>query len=187
MLGTDLAGLDELALAAPPGADGLVLLPYLDGERTPNLPDAAGALVGLRRGSMTPAHVARAAVEGMLCGLADGLDALRAQGVEVQRVLLVGGGARSRAVRAIASTLLDAPVAVPEPGEYAALGAARQAAWALAGSAEAPTWPVATDSAAAPDTGAAGDIRARYADARQRLFAEGAGDPAPRRSPGSAG
>src|SRR5690606_32024620 len=88
MLGTDLAGLDRLALAAEPGAGGLVLLPYLDGERTPDLPDATGTLTGLTRAAMTPENLARAAVEGMLCGLADGVDALRAQGVPVRRVLL---------------------------------------------------------------------------------------------------
>src|SRR5258705_13867482 len=77
MLGTDLAGLDRLALSAPAGAGGLVLLPYLDGERTPNLPEAAGTLTGLRRANMTPENLARAAGEGMLCGLADGLAALR--------------------------------------------------------------------------------------------------------------
>ncbi|MGH3717048.1 MAG: xylulokinase, partial [Micromonosporaceae bacterium] len=117
MLGADLASLDRLALAGQPGAGGLVLLPYLDGERTPNLPDAAGSLHGLRRDNMTPENLARAAVEGMLCGLADGLDALRTLGVRVRRVLLVGGGARSEAVRATAPTVLGAPVTAPTPGE----------------------------------------------------------------------
>lgn len=93
MLGTDLAGLDALALEAPPGAGGLVFVPYLDGERTPDLPDATGSLVGLTRAAMTPGNLARAAVEGMLCGLADGVDALRAQGVVVRRILLIGGAA----------------------------------------------------------------------------------------------
>ena len=74
-------GLSALALSAPAGADGLVLVPYLEGERTPNKPDATGALHGLRLANTTPAHLARAAVEGMLCALADGIDALRAQGV----------------------------------------------------------------------------------------------------------
>jgi xylulokinase len=140
MLDTDLAGLDRLALSAPAGADGLVLLPYLEGERTPNLPDATGTLAGLRRANMTPENLARAAVEGMLCGLADGLAALRALGVEVRRVLLIGGASRSRAVRASAPMVFGAPVVVPQPGEYVALGAARQAAWALAGGNQPPRW-----------------------------------------------
>jgi xylulokinase len=140
LLGTDLAGLDELALSAPAGADGLVLLPYLEGERTPNRPDATGVVAGLRSATMTPANFARAAVEGLICGLADGLDALRAQDVDVNRVLLVGGGSRSRAVQHVAAALFDAPVAVPPPSEYVADGAARQAAWVLSGEPEPPDW-----------------------------------------------
>ena len=157
MLSTDLPGLERLALSASPGASGLTLLPYLDGERTPDLPDATGTLGGLTRGNLTPANVARAAVEGMLCGLADGLDALRDNGVPIHRVLLIGGAARSRAVQSVAGGILGVPVAVPSPGEYVALGAARQAAWVLAtsrgdGGAEPPTW--AVDAAPAPVDGA---------------------------------
>jgi xylulokinase len=168
LLGVDLATLDRLALAAPPGAGGLVLLPYLEGERTPNLPDAAGLLAGLRLANMEPEHLARAAVEGVLCGLADGLDALRGQGVPVRRVLLVGGGSRSAAVQAVAPLLLGAPVEVPDPGEYVARGAARQAAWVLAGTPAPPPWVVASTATAVPEdtagTGAA--VRAGYAAAR---------------------
>nr|MDQ4008736.1 xylulokinase [Actinomycetota bacterium] len=141
LLGVDLAAFDELALSVPE-SDGLVLLPFLDGERTPALPSSAGLLHGITRHNATPAHVARAAVEGMLCGLADGLDRLRAQGIAVRRVLVIGGGARSRAVQTLAAELLGAPVSFPEPAEYVALGAARQAAWTLAGGAEPPQWPV---------------------------------------------
>jgi xylulokinase len=168
MLGTDLAGLDRLALDARPGAGGLVLLPYLEGERTPNLPDAAGTLTGLRRTNMTPENVARAAVEGMLCGLADGIAALRACGVQMRRVLLIGGASRSRAVRAIAPTVFGAPVEVPAPGEYVALGAARQAAWALAGSDQPPGWDTAAGADVYDDVEAeAGEaVRAAYATAR---------------------
>src|SRR6188472_2699799 len=156
MLGTDHAGLDELAHSAKPGASGLTLLPYLDGERTPDLPGATGTLGGLTRANLTPANVARAAVEGMLCGLADGLDALRDNGVPVHRVLLIGGAARSTAVQAVASGIFGAPVSVPSPGEYVALGAARQAAWVLArsrgdGVEEPPGW--ATGAQEVPDPG----------------------------------
>jgi xylulokinase len=140
ILGVDHAGLSDLALSAPSGAEGLVLVPYLEGERTPNRPDATGSFHGLRLATSTPAHVARASVEGMLCGLADGLDALVAQGVEVRRLLLIGGGARSEAVRQIAPSVFGRPVEVPPAGEYVADGAARQAAWALAGTAEPPAW-----------------------------------------------
>lgn len=171
MLGTDLDGLDRLALDAPPGADGLVLLPYLDGERTPNLPDATGSLHGLRRDAMTAENLARAAVEGMLCGLADGLDALRALDVDVRRILLVGGGARSAAVREIAPMVLGAPVTVPEPGEYVALGAARQAAWALAGTPEPPEWPMRQATVLSGVDNDAGErVRSEYADTRRAVF-----------------
>nr|BFE62475.1 xylulokinase [Dactylosporangium thailandense] len=168
LLGVPLSTLDELALAAEPGAGGLTLLPYLDGERTPNLPNARGLLNGLTRANAGPANLARAAYEGMLCGLADGLDAVRALGVPVERVLLIGGAAASAAVRAIAPGLLGVPVSVPEPGEYVALGAARQAAWALRGSSEAPSWPVsAVDVTADP----AEKTRKVYSDVRDRAQA----------------
>lgn len=166
LLGTDVAGLDALALQAGPGAGGLVLLPYLDGERTPDLPDATGTLRGLTRASMTPANLARAAVEGMLCGLADAVDALVAQGVQPRRVLLIGGAARSTAVRAVAPSLLGVPVVVPEPEEYVARGAARQAAWALAGG-DAPAWDLPATVATAGD-GSGAQVRAAYAEARAK-------------------
>lgn len=142
LLGADLNRLDDLALSARPGAGGLVLLPYLDGERTPNRPWATGMVSGLTTSNATSENLARAAVEGLLCGLADGLDALRGAGVRAQRALLIGGGARSRAVRELAPALLGLPVAFPEPGEYVADGAARQAAWVLTGGPEPPAWPV---------------------------------------------
>ncbi|MGW5363801.1 xylulokinase [Actinopolymorpha pittospori] len=172
MLGVDLAGLDRLALSATAGAGGLVLLPYLDGERTPNLPDAAGSLHNLRRDVMTPANLARAAVEGMLCGLADGLDALREQGVVVRRVLLIGGAARSEAVRAVAPTVFGAPVTVPPSAEYVALGAARQAAWALAGGSTPPTWSLG-EAVVRDDVDVEAGERVRAAYARARIALHG--------------
>jgi xylulokinase len=141
LLGVDHAELSRLALSAPAGAGGLVLIPYLEGERTPDRPHATGAVHGLTQATADPAYLARAAVEGLLCGLADGLDAVASGGTPVRRVLLVGGGAQSEAVRTIAPAVLGVPVLVPPPGEYVADGAARQAAWVLAGSAAAPEWP----------------------------------------------
>src|SRR3954470_6227277 len=168
LLGVDLAGLSDLALAAPPGAGGLVLVPYLEGERTPNRPDATGALHGLQLSTATPEHVARAAVEGLLCGLADGLDALEQHGARPSRILLVGGGAASEAVRRIAPQVLGRPVTVPPAAEYVALGAARQAAWVLAQSAEPPVWSLGeTESYQAGPVPA---IRARYAEARGKVL-----------------
>ena len=141
LTGTDLAGLSEAALAAEPGAGGITLLPYLDGERTPNRPRASGVLRGLTTHNATQQNLARAAVEAVLASLADAADLLAGHGVEQRSVLLIGGGARSDAVRRLAPGIFGVPVTVPEPEEYVALGAARQAAWALAGAPEPPDWP----------------------------------------------
>ncbi len=147
MLGTDVQGLDRLALAAPAGAQGLTLLPYLDGERSPNRPDAHGVLRGLTSSNTTPENLARAAVEAVLCSLADAIGNLADSGITARRVILIGGAARSPAVREIAPSIFGIPVTVPEPAEYVALGAARQAAWAASGAAEPPSWPLAGTSA----------------------------------------
>ncbi|MFD2766537.1 xylulokinase [Micromonospora eburnea] len=172
MLGVGHDELSELALAGPPGADGLVMVPYLEGERTPDRPTATGALHGLTLGNATPAHLARAAVEGMLCALADGLDALIAQGATARRIILVGGGARSAAVRRIAPQVFGRPVVVPPPGEYVADGAARQAAWVALGGATPPAWTIGdTEEYAAEPVSA---VRERYAQARD-LFVDRAG------------
>jgi xylulokinase len=139
MLRLSLDDLDELASVGPPDAQGLCFLPYLDGERTPLLPDAQGALVGLTRFSMTPENLARAAVLGLACAIADAIDDLVRAGLVIERVTLVGGGSRSTALRQAVADLTGRRVGWPEPREYAALGAARQAAWALTG--ELPHWP----------------------------------------------
>ena len=165
MLDVSLDELSRLALLAEPGAAGLVLVPYLEGERTPNRPDSTGALHGLRLGTATPRHLARAAVEGMLCGLADALDALRSQGAHVDRIVLIGGGARSEGVRRIAPQVFGSEVTVPEVGEYVATGAARQAAWVSSGDPEPPSWPVdGTETFGGLSTPA---VRERYADVRE--------------------
>ncbi|MFJ4224084.1 xylulokinase [Microbacterium sp. NPDC089695] len=127
LLGVSHEEFSALALAAAPGAAGLALLPYFEGERTPNLPDATATLSGMTLASTTRENLARAAVEGMLRGLGAGLDALRELGIPLDRAVLIGGGAQSEAVRRIAPEVLGLPVEVPEPGEYVALGAARQA------------------------------------------------------------
>ena len=165
MLGTDAAGLSRLALAAPAGAQGLTLLPYLDGERSPNRPDASGVLRGLTSSNTTPENLARAAVEAVLCSLADAIDNLADCGITTRRVILIGGAARSEAVRQVAPVIFGVPVTVPEPAEYVALGAARQAAWAVSGTTDPPQWaPTSTSSEyTAPQ---APEIRERYAALR---------------------
>ena len=163
LLRVDHDDLAALALSAPAGADGLVVVPYLSGERTPNLPDSTGGMLGLTLDNATPAHIARAVVEGVLCGLADALDALAAQGARIDRVRLVGGAAASPAIRAIAPAVFGVPVVVPPAGEYVADGAARQAAWALTG--DFPAWPL--DGALLEfDSPSTPHVRERYAEAR---------------------
>ncbi len=133
LLGVTQAGFDELALAAPAGAGGLTLLPYFDGERTPDRPTATGTLAGLRSG-VTREDLARAAVEGVVCGLLDALDALGGLvAVGDGPLLLVGGGARSPAFRRVLADLSGRPVLVPGLEEAVATGACVQAAAVLLG------------------------------------------------------
>jgi xylulokinase len=171
VLGVDLAAFDRLAREAPAGAGGLVLLPYLDGERTPNRPDATGVLAGLRA-DVTPNQVARAAIEGVVCGLLDGLDALAHADVHVGggRLALVGGGARSAAVRTIVASLAGRPVTVPASDELVATGACVQAASVLQGCpAEqvAAAWSLGRGDVVEPDARVdAAEVRSRYAERR---------------------
>jgi len=148
LLGVDHEGLSQLALTADSGAGGVVLVPYFEGERTPNLPNAKASIHGLTLANNRPSNLARAAVEGMLCGLADGLEAILQAGVECNRVILIGGAAASQAVQVAASQIFGKPVMVPQPGEYVANGAARQAAWALRG--ELPDWSIDELATVAP-------------------------------------
>ena len=149
LLGVDFDELGRLALSASPGSAGAVLVPYFEGERTPNLPSATASLVGLTLASTTRENLARASIEGMLCGLSAGLDAIRSLGVAANRLLLIGGAAANPAVQAIAAQVFDLPVFIPQPGEYVADGAARQAAWVLTG--ERPAWPVELVASPEPD------------------------------------
>jgi xylulokinase len=144
VLSLDRDAFDGAALAAPAGAGGVVLVPYLDGERTPNRPEATGLLVGLRS-DVGPGQIARAAVEGVVCGLLDAYDALRGTGIDTTgRLFLVGGGARSRAFRRVVADLSRRAVVVPGSGdgsddapnrsdELVATGACVQAAAVLHG------------------------------------------------------
>ncbi len=182
LLGVDHQGLSELALRAEPGAGGLVLLPYLDGERTPNLPDARGSLHGISRANLIPVNLARAGVEGMLCALGDAVDALVAQGVVPRRILLIGGAAASSAVQQIAATIFEVPVHVPAPGEYVAVGAARQAAWALSAAENPPDWTAAGGTTVQPTPILA--VRDAYAAARESVYP---GSGLPRRDGSRAG
>ena len=129
-----------LALTSIPGAHGLTLLPYFEGERTPNRPDATGVFSGMNIANSNPADIARAMIEGMLSGLADAVQSLADLGVDIKRVLIIGGAAKNPAVGQIASALFGRPVLIPPAGEYVADGAAKQAAWALLGGNTPPVW-----------------------------------------------
>ncbi|MGB0112551.1 MAG: xylulokinase [Ilumatobacteraceae bacterium] len=169
LLGVDHAEFDRLALAAD--GDVPVLLPYLDGERTPDRPDARGVLGGIRS-DVTRERLARAAVNGVACGLLDALDALRAHAPVVGRVVLVGGGARSTALRAVIAGLVDLPVVLSAAEQAVATGAAVQAA-AIAGGTDhravQDRWGLRADSGATSaviDAVDSGDVRERYAALR---------------------
>ena len=163
LLGVSLAELSQLALAAEPGSGGLVFLPYLEGERTPPLPDARGELVGLTLKNMTPQNVARATIEGVLWSLAYGVQVLQEQTGPIEAITLTGGAAQSEALRHIAPAVFGLPVVATEPFESVAVGAARQAAWALTG--ELPDWPIPVLSRHEPgdsDERAARELDERY-------------------------
>ena len=169
LLGVSHEEMAELALASEPGARGVTLLPYLDGERTPNRPHARATLTGMSS-STTREDVARAYVEALLCSLADGITSLEERtGTAARRITLIGGGARSRAVQQLAPAIFGREVTIAPDGEYVALGAARQAAWALAGTAEPPAWEISGSRVVTADAtpevlGAYRELKERTAD-----------------------
>ncbi len=124
-----LEAFNEAVDAAPAGAGGLLLLPYLEGERLPNLPEATGVLLGLRPSTCSPSQLARAAMEGATLGLRYGLERLAELGMKAGEVRLIGGGAASRVWRQIAADVFRMPVICPRLQEGPALGAALQACW----------------------------------------------------------
>jgi xylulokinase len=166
LLGVSHEELSQLALASEPGARGVTLLPYFDGERTPNRPDARATLTGMST-STTREDIARAHVEALLCSLADGITALEERtGTAAQRITLIGGGARSRAVQELAPAVFGREVTIAPDGEYVALGAARQAAWALAGTAEPPAWEISGSRVVAAD--ATPEVLGAYRELKER-------------------
>ncbi|MFQ5699449.1 MAG: xylulokinase [Myxococcota bacterium] len=171
LLGVSAEELDALGLAGEPGAGGLTLLPYLDGERTPDRPDARGVLRGLRS-DVSREQLARACIEGVVCGLLDGLDALTRVTDARGALTLAGGGARSAAYRRVLADLSGRPVRTLALEEAVAAGACVQAAAAVLGAAPeqvraawslgAETW---TEPDACIDRSA---IRQAYAACRDR-------------------
>jgi xylulokinase len=167
LLGVDHAEFDRLALAAPAGAGGATMLPYFDGERTPDLPKSTGLLAGIRS-DISREQLARAAVEGVVCGLLDALDALGAQ-TPLTAVRLVGGGARSAAYRQVVADLCDLPVTLANAEEAVATGACVQAAAIALGISHrevADRWGLGVDTPLPPSAGDTAGVRDCYAALR---------------------
>ena len=131
LFGYDHAALNAAVEAAPAGAGGLVLLPYLAGERTPNVPDGSGVLLGLSDRTFRAGHLARAAMEGVTMGMNYGLRRLSALGVKPREIRVTGGGAKSPVWRQIMADIFGVPVVAMVHDEGAALGGALQAAWCV--------------------------------------------------------
>lgn len=166
LLGVGHEEMAELALASEPGARGVTLLPYFDGERTPNRPHARATLTGMSS-STTREDVARAYVEALLCSLADGITSLEERtGTAARRITLIGGGARSRAVQQLAPAIFGREVTIAPDGEFVALGAARQAAWALAGTEEPPAWEISGSRVVTAD--ATPEVLGAYRELKER-------------------
>ncbi|HEY9292558.1 MAG TPA: xylulokinase [Microlunatus sp.] len=166
LLRVDLDEFSRLATTAPAGAEGLTFMPYLDGERTPPLPQATGELLGITRTNLTPENLARAAIESVLWSLAYGIEVLAEQTGRIGRITLTGGAAQSPAVQRIAAAVMGRPITITEPFESVAMGAARQAAWALSG--ELPDWKVPVANEIEPtvaDLEAHQEISERYRSA----------------------
>ena len=132
LLGQDFTALDAAVKAAPAGAGGLVLLPYLAGERTPNVPEGSGVLLGLNPQTFNPGHLARAAMEGVTMGMNYGLRRLAQLGVKAKEIRVTGGGAKSPVWRQLMADIFGVPVVAMAEDEGAALGGALQAAWCVA-------------------------------------------------------
>ena len=140
LLGKSHDEIGKLALAAKPGCDGLTMLGYFEGERTPNRPDAKGLLAGITNSNLTAENIARAGIEAIICGLVDSITTLQSSGAQIERVMIIGGAAKNPGIGPIASAILGRQVMTFPPREFVADGAARQAAWALLG--ELPNWKI---------------------------------------------
>ena len=125
----DIECFNALVAQAPIGAEGVCMLPFLNGERVPALPHATGSVLGLTMSNLTQANLCRAVVEGTTFGLRYGLDLLRHNGLQSRSICLIGGGSNSQVWRQIVADTMNTPVICTEQSEAAALGAAIQAAW----------------------------------------------------------
>jgi xylulokinase len=127
LFGMSHVRVEEIVRSVPPGCDGLMFLPYLQGERTPNLPKGTGVFHGLTTRNMKPAHMIRAVMEGVTLGLGYGLQRLRDLGLAPTEIRVTGGGSKSAAWRQLCADVFGCPVVTLVESEGAALGAAIQA------------------------------------------------------------
>ncbi|MBI4514523.1 MAG: xylulokinase [Deltaproteobacteria bacterium] len=181
--GGDLDSLTRAAAAVPAGAQGLLLLPYLQGERVPNLPAATGVLLGIRPGLLGRGHLFRAALEGTSLSLALGIERMQSLGIHSDVVRLVGGGSHNPLWRQIVADVLELPVVCLAESESAALGAAIQALWSVR---RAAGHDASADEVATPFVHTSGDVvspqalpaatyraaRARMRELTQRIFGD---------------
>ncbi|MBP7898082.1 MAG: xylulokinase [Candidatus Planktophila sp.] len=140
ILGISFDEFSKIALDAKPGAGGITFLPHFDGERTPNKPEARGNILGLTHKNFTAPNIARAAIEGVISGIAYAAHTFEDLGVSTERILLIGGASQNPAVQQIATEIFGRDIYLPPAGEYVADGAAKQAAWALLNTENPPAW-----------------------------------------------
>ena len=124
---------DACAAKSPIGAEGVVFLPFFNGERTPNLPNGRASIVGLTSANVSRGNIARAAMESAIFGMRIGLEAFQALGFRAKEIRIIGGGSKSALWREIAANVMNLPVKRPDNDEAAAMGGAIQALWCLEG------------------------------------------------------
>ncbi|MEM9301754.1 MAG: xylulokinase [Pseudomonadota bacterium] len=132
LLDADLAEFEAHLESAPPGASGVITVPFFNGERTPNLPGAKGCIVGLDSQNMKPENLLRSGVEGATFALKFGIDQLEALGLQASEIVLTGGGVNSPSWRQVVADIFGLPVTVMQQDQGAAPGAAMQAMALLA-------------------------------------------------------
>jgi xylulokinase len=135
IFGLDVKSFDAEAAKAPIGAEGIVVLPFFNGERTPNLPNGRASVTGITVANFNKENIARAALESAIFGMRIGMEGFTKLGFTAKEIRLIGGGAKSPLWQKIAANVLKLPVRVPAGSEAAAMGGAIQALWCLAHSA----------------------------------------------------
>ncbi|MDR2661451.1 MAG: xylulokinase, partial [Treponema sp.] len=132
LFGLDVKAFDAEASKAPVGSEGIVILPFFNGERTPNLPNGRASVNGISAANFKRENIARAALESAIFGMRIGMESFNRLGFKAREIRLIGGGAKSPLWQSIAANVLKLPVRAPSGGEAAAMGGAIQALWCLA-------------------------------------------------------